>query len=210
LIFGLETRLVVEGRYDLRTFIAIELPAPIRSQIHQQQQALAQALDDPPIRWVRPESIHLTLKFLGEISTQKAQQIDAALPYEVRQYPPARVQVQGLGCFPNFKRPRVVWIGLETQRAVLSALQAHLENWLQTLGFQPEKRGFSPHLTIGRIHRRVNNRQRKNLGDQIRGHKAPLLGEFTAESVHLLKSDLRPSGAVYTRLATARLGGADE
>jgi 2'-5' RNA ligase len=194
----------------LRTFIAIELPNQIQDQIHIQQQSLAQVLNDPPIRWVKSESIHLTLKFLGEISPEKAQEIGEGLPAEAGKFPAARVRIGGIGCFPNFSRPRVLWVGLEDPSATLKDLQGHLDLWLEGLGFEPEKRGFSPHLTIGRVHRRVNNRQRKQIGEHIRNFTVPPLGEFTAYSVHLFKSDLKPTGAIYTRLATARLGETDE
>jgi 2'-5' RNA ligase len=194
----------------LRTFIAIELPHHIQAQIRQQQQSLAQILEDPPIRWVKPESIHLTIKFLGEISPEKAKEIGLGLGAEVKDYPATKVVVGGLGCFPNFNRPRVVWIGLREDRNTIQSLQTHLEQWLEHLGFDPEKRGFSPHLTIGRVHRSVNNRQRRNLGDQIQSYPIQQLGEFTVQAVHLFKSDLKPTGAVYTQLATGSLGEKDE
>ncbi|MGD8603109.1 MAG: RNA 2',3'-cyclic phosphodiesterase [Anaerolineales bacterium] len=194
----------------MRTFIAVELPKQIQNQIHQQQQSLAQDLDDPPIRWVKPESIHLTLKFLGEIPQPKAQQIGDGLPAEAGHFSTTAIVVAGLGCFPDFNRPRVVWVGLDDRGGTIKDLQAHLDQWLVKLGFDPEKRGFSPHLTIGRVHRRVNNQQRRKLGDRIRDYKVPQLGEFEADSVHLFRSDLKPTGAVYTRLATARLKGAHD
>lgn len=202
--------MALQGSIDLRTFIAIELPHDIQAQIHQQQQSLAQILDDPPIRWVKPESIHLTLKFLGEITPAKAKEIGDGLGVEVKDFSAASVVVGGLGCFPNFNRPRVVWVGLIEERNILKQLQAHLDDWLESLGFNPEKRGFSPHLTIGRVHRSVNARQRKSLGDQIQSQHIPSLGQFKAEAVHLFKSDLKSTGAVYTRLATGSLGGMDE
>lgn len=139
-----------------------------------------------------------------------AQKIGDGLVEEAGRFSTARMIVAGLGCFPNYNRPRVVWLGLEGSTAVLKGLQAHLDRWLVNFDFEPEKRGFSPHLTIGRVHRQVSNRQRRELGDQIRGYEVPKLGEFTVESVHLFKSDLKPTGAVYTHLATAALGGADE
>jgi 2'-5' RNA ligase len=190
----------------LRTFIAIDLPAGIRTQIHDHQHSLARVLDDPPIRWVKPDSIHLTLKFLGEISPQKAELIGTEMPLKVGGFAAANLLVGGLGCFPNFNRPRVLWIGLQDQSDVLRAIQDHLERWLQSMGFEAEKRNFSPHLTIGRIHRRVGNHQRKEIGERLKDCEVPELGSFMVNALYLYMSELKSSGAVYTRLATARLG----
>jgi 2'-5' RNA ligase len=190
----------------LRTFIAIALPTQIRNKIEEQQRLLARDLNDPPVRWVKPESIHLTLKFLGDISPQQAQQIQSKMPEITSQFPATQVLVEGVGCFPNYSRPRVIWLGLQDDQSVLSKLQSLLDSSLEDHGFSPEERGFSPHLTIGRVHRRVNHRQRKELGDNIAQVIVQTIGSFTADKIHLFQSELKPSGAVYTRLSSASLG----
>jgi 2'-5' RNA ligase len=190
----------------LRTFIAIALPTQIREKIKEQQRLLARDLNEPPIRWVRPESIHLTLKFLGEISPQQAQQIQSKMLEITSQFPTTIVVVEGLGCFPNYSRPRVIWLGLQDAQAVLSKMQNLLDRSLEDHGFAPEERGFSPHLTIGRVHRRVSHQHRKELGNKIAQINIPAIGSFTADMIHLFQSELKPSGAVYTQLASASLG----
>lgn len=194
----------------MRTFIAIALPTQIRTKIEQQQQFLERDLSDPPVRWVKSKSIHLTLKFLGDISSQQALQIQAIMPQVTSQYSSTHVIVHGLGCFPNFSQPRVIWIGLKDAQAVLVNLQKQLDDELRSLGFAPEERGFSPHLTIGRVHRQVNHHNRRELGKKLARVEVPELGRFTADTIHLFKSELKPSGAEYTCLASASLGAGHE
>lgn len=191
----------------MRTFIAVEIPEEIKSRIEQQQIAITRDLGDPPIRWVRTEAIHLTLKFLGEISPDKAKQIEIQMPGIVAPFPPVEVEVGRLGCFPNLNRPRVVWIGIKENGNVLPELQRELDHWLQKLGFEEEKRGFSPHLTIGRVNRQAGNQERHNLGSKLAGCQVPSLGRFTVDELILFKSDLKPSGAIYSALAQVKLGG---
>lgn len=192
---------------ELRLFVALELPAPILDALAQTQDALQAQMPRRAVRWVRGEGIHLTLKFLGETPARQREPIAAAVAAACAGHGPLTLRAAGLGCFPNPARPRVVWVGLEGDLAALGALQRAVESALEPLGFRPEGRPFSPHLTLGRVRDDVSSADVKAAGQVVAAATVGTLGEWTADAVSLMRSDLRREGAVYTCLAATPLKG---
>ena len=189
----------------IRTFIAIELDESIKDGLTQLQ---AQFKDEAPpgsVRWVKPEGIHLTLKFLGDVPADQIGEISRALQEGCQGVAPFSLSCGGLGCFPDLKRPRVVWVGIQEETGTLAQLQKAIEENVSPLGYPPEKRKFSPHLTLGRVQKRVSSGDLRRLGDLVGASEIGTLGQMEVRFVHLIRSDLRPSGAVYTRLAEMEL-----
>ncbi|MBN2469641.1 MAG: RNA 2',3'-cyclic phosphodiesterase [Anaerolineae bacterium] len=194
----------------LRLFVALELPPPVLDVL-KGLQARLQRDAAHCVRWVRPGGIHLTLKFLGEVPASQKTDIIRALEAAADGHPPLALQVAGLGCFPNTSRPRVVWAGLAGDLDALEALQRSTERALSPLGFPPEKRGFSPHLTLGRVQRSASPAEARALGGLVAQTAADLgdtaLAGWTASGVGLIRSELERSGARYTRLFDTPLRG---
>ena len=192
---------------QIRAFIAIELSEDILSAIADLQRQLKKQVPEGTVRWVKPGGIHLTLQFLGDVPAVKINSIAQALTETCAPFHPFSVTVGGLGCFPNAKRPRVTWVGVDEPTGTLAALQKAIERAMVPLGFTPERRAFHPHLTLGRTKRQATRDQAQALGTLITTTQIPFLGQMNVRQVCLIRSDLRPTGAVYTRLAAAPLSG---
>ncbi len=185
----------------IRTFIALELPPAVISLFQEVQQELKRL--KIRARWVRPENIHLTLKFLGAVNSNDIDKIGAAMAGAAIEFPPVTVSVGGIGVFPGIKRPRVIWVGLGGDTPSLLALQSRLEQELAGAEFPEDKRSFKAHLTLGRIKGTANPAViRQMLTDYAKLSSE----EFTFNQVVLFKSDLKPSGAVYSKLKLTNLG----
>ena len=191
----------------IRSFIAIELSENILSAIADLQRQLKNQVPAGTVRWVRPEGIHLTLQFLGDVPAVKINSIAQALTETCAPCQPFSITIGGLGCFPNARRPRVTWVGADEPTGTLAALQKAIERAMVPLGFTPERRAFHPHLTLGRTKRQATRDQAQALGTLITTTQIPFLGQMNVRQVCLIRSDLRPTGAVYTRLAAAPLAG---
>ena len=189
----------------LRTFIAIELPAEILRLIKQAQAQLQAAAPPHSVRWVRAEGIHLTLKFLGPVPMSQIDAITATMAAAARGVEPFTLTIGGAGCFPNPKRPRVVWIGIAEPTGRLNSLQRAVESAISPLGYPPEERGFQPHLTLGRAAHEATSDDLKRVGEIVAAANIGTLGQVPVSSIALIKSDLKPSGAEYTTLQWARL-----
>ena len=186
----------------IRSFLAIELPEPILRKIGEVQGDLKATHAE--VRWTNPEKIHLTLKFFGNIEESRIDPIFKSIEEPIRNTLPFSLKVRGVGAFPNLKNPRVIWIGLVEGREVLASLQKQIEAQLEKIGFRPENRPFHPHLTLGRM---KSSREKEGLVGRMERHKEEEFGDFEVERVVLFKSDLRPSGPIYTPLRELRLGG---
>ena len=181
----------------IRTFIALELPASIIELLDNVQQEIKSlALR---ARWVRTENIHLTLRFLGDIDPGHVDRIDEAIHKAAEGFAPFTLALKGVGFFPGIKRPRVIWAGLGGQIRLLIQLQRKLADSLAAIGFPNEKRPFKGHLTLGRIREAVNP---DTIRQVIEIYSDLGSEEFTVGRVALFQSDLKPTGAVYTRLRT--------
>jgi 2'-5' RNA ligase len=149
------------------------------------------------VKWVRPQNIHLTLKFLGNTATADTDKITAAMALAARNCPVVSLAAKGIGVFPNVRRPRVIWAGLNGQLEILSNLQQTLDAHLADLGFPRETRAFKSHLTLGRVKGKIASARIKAAIDKLKEFES---GSFEINQVILFKSELRPSGAVYTKV----------
>jgi len=179
----------------IRSFIAIPLQPDIIKRIDKAQNELRAFRAD--VKWVRPQSIHLTLKFLGNIEESQIEAIAEKIHRAATGYKPWSIPVKNLGGFPSLANPRVVWVGIEDAGGQTVALQQQLENELSALGFPQEKRRFSPHLTLGRVR---SSRAKKELVQYLVEERERAFGTIQVDRVVLFRSDLQPSGAIYTRL----------
>jgi 2'-5' RNA ligase len=176
----------------VRTFICLEIPALIKERISRLQDTLRQI--EAQISWTRPENIHLTLKFLGNIEASRIDRVGKALKIAANGIPSFEVTVSGAGCFPSARSPRVLWVGSSNTPEPLQRLYSNIEDELSRVGFDREKRKFSPHLTIGRV-RTPHNSARVAESLIAAGFESE---PFTAREVILMRSDLNPSGSIYT------------
>jgi 2'-5' RNA ligase len=190
---------------QIRTFIAIELDKTINAALTDLQEQLKAKVPRGSVRWVKPEGIHLTLKFLGNVPANRIEEIERALSQACAGLPAFSFSVGRLGCFPNPRRPRVVWVGVQEESGTLKRLQKAVEDGMEKLGFAPEGRRFHAHLTLGRTQRRASSGDVRRLGQLVEETDIGQLGQMEARAVSLMKSDLRPTGAVYTQLAAMEL-----
>ena len=188
----------------LRAFLASELPPALQEKIHAATGGLRKALRDDLIRWVPAHNVHLTLKFLGDISPSSIELIKQMLLTEAAAFPAFEVQVEGLGCYPTPRRPRVLWVGLKAP-AELTSLQRAIEAASARLGYESEERDFSPHLTIGRVRQNASSADLQKIRTALEENQFGSLGRARIDAVHLFKSELRPEGSIYTRLFSAPL-----
>jgi RNA 2',3'-cyclic 3'-phosphodiesterase len=188
----------------IRAFIAIELPPTIHEQLERISRELQAACKIKAIRWVPVKNIHLTLQFLGEVSPTNLPPLTKALQGEIARHLQFDVTVQGSGAFPTLHRPRVIWIGIQAPPDLLS-LQKGIEIQTKALGFKPEDRDFSPHLTLARLSQYAMPEEIRRTGDVLANYNAGILGAFRAGAVSLFQSDLFPGGPVYTSLFKAPL-----
>lgn len=179
-------------------FIAISLPEAVRGALGQVSAALAAQVPPRSVRWVRPELMHVTLRFLGDSAVSILPRLTAELDRVTAQQQPFDLTVSGLGCFPNRQRPRVIWAGLQGDIAQASALATAVNKAVVSLGWEMEKRPFRPHLTLGR----VNDSRHVQQIDWEMEIEEKVVG---VTAVHLIESQLKPSGPVYTVRHTSYL-----
>jgi RNA 2',3'-cyclic 3'-phosphodiesterase len=178
----------------IRSFIAVEIAPQTVRQISAVVADLKPSI--PGIRWVSPTNFHFTLKFLGNIEESKIAPIAQALELALHPFPRFTINAKDLGVFPDLKRPRVLWIGLEGKE--LLELASKVEKALEPLGFVPEKREFKPHLTVGRW--RQFDRSSKKFGEELKRWKGHEFGESTVAEVIFFQSELKREGATYQPL----------
>jgi RNA 2',3'-cyclic 3'-phosphodiesterase len=186
----------------IRAFIAIKLSPEIHQRLNDVNVLLKQRLQGALIRWVPVDNIHLTLKFLGDVPTTNLDMLAKILKAEASQYEPFEISVGELGAFPSAHRPHVIWLGVQAP-AELNTLQHGIEEETARLGYKPEDRPFSPHLTLGRVSRNADTQDFARIEAAINETKVGFLGAMRVETVQLFKSDLKPNGAVYTGLLEA-------
>ncbi len=189
---------------QIRAFIAIELSDAVKTAISHLQTQL-RAANQIPAKWVEPNGIHLTLKFLGNIPRDSTGAVTGAIQQAAREVAPFHLEVRGLGVFPNRKRVHIAWIGIEGDLPQITTLQQRLDSCLSPLGFTPETRAFTPHLTLARVRDRASPAEQESFGELITAStftEAPVL---RVTSVHLIESRLGREGAVYRRISSVTL-----
>jgi 2'-5' RNA ligase len=175
----------------MRVFIAIELPNDVRTQLKDVQRVLRPLAT--AAKWVSPESIHITLKFLGEVPEKRVDQIDASLASLT--WKPFTIAVHGVGFFPSARSPRVFWVGMDAP--TMQGLTEELDARMEPLGFESEKRAFRPHITIARA---KTSRLDAALVTASATFAERNFGSFTADRINLVQSTLKPTGAVYSTI----------
>ena len=192
-----------------RVFLAVHLPEPQRATL---ELAIADLRKHglSRVRWVRPEGIHLTLKFLGNILSSQVEAVAGAMTIAAKGSSPFRLELGTLGVFPNARRARVLWCGVEGEMATLADLQQRTETGLESLGYPQENRPFSPHLTLGRV-REGDRMPAQALLEQALDACAPRWREpWLVDEVCLMQTTSMPGGSRYDAIATAKLGEAAE
>ncbi|HSW63507.1 MAG TPA: RNA 2',3'-cyclic phosphodiesterase [Dissulfurispiraceae bacterium] len=184
----------------MRCFIAIDLSDEVRHAVADCIQQLKPLSRD--IRWVPRDNLHLTLKFLGEISDAQAQEIGRALQEPAVSFTPFSLEVSGTGVFPNPRRPNILWIGIK-HSSELARLQCCAEQTALHFGFAPESRLFSPHLTIGRV---KGLRGVDAALSHFRTFRNAFFGSICVHEIRLMQSILSPSGATYATVCRCQLG----
>ncbi len=185
---------------SIRSFISVELPPAIRHSITELVSRLRKA--GPDVAWVHADNIHLTLKFLGNADNSLLAKIKDRIGKKLSHFNTFYIKIVGVGCFPSKKRPRVLWVGIESSVA-LNDLHRSLEAEVAELGFVRDERPYSPHLTIGRIRSRKGVAQMLSRLEEFRTAE---FGDMEVNRIHIMKSELKTTGAEYTSIAEIPIG----
>jgi 2'-5' RNA ligase len=188
----------------IRAFIAIDLSPDIQNRLDEVVSTFRAQLPKVPIRWVAASNIHLTLKFLGDVSLSNINILTDMIQVEISTHHQFDISVGGSGAFPNIHQPRVIWIGVEAPPE-LAAIQNGIEATTGRLGYSRENRAFSPHLTLGRVSRNATSQDVKAISKALETTRIGFLGATCVEKIHLYRSDLRPTGAVYRQIFSSSL-----
>ena len=198
--------MLTESGGTLRAFIALQIPQAARLVLAEAIQSLGDGISTG-MRWVDPSGIHLTLKFLGDVEPGQVDHILAAIRTSAGSVTPFCINLTGLGIFPNEKKPRVVWAGIQGDLDSLGELQGRIERASWGLGFAREKWPFSPHLTLGRVKDQISDAERRQVGAVAHSLSLSTDEPWTVDAVHLIRSQLNPSGAIYSTLGSVPLAG---
>jgi 2'-5' RNA ligase len=178
----------------VRSFLAIELPDTVRNAFQELHSRIV--LPQFDVRWVKPENIHLTFRFFGEVPVEDIRRLSEAVRKASQHTAPCLIRIRGLGAFPNMQNPRVVWTGIEDP-APLFQLERRISKELDRIGWPPPDKPFQPHLTLGRVR---SSRGRRELQECLERNEHHPVGDCYVDHISLVKSDLYPSGPVYTIL----------
>jgi 2'-5' RNA ligase len=190
----------------LRLFIAITVPGTIRAELARAQSELRKSVGNARITWTQPEQFHLTLRFLGKVDVVSLEALGNALKEACHGFGPLSMRAQGLGCFPNFRRPHVIWVGLHDAGQRLVGLQGAIRDATQRFTAEAGEKSLSGHITLGRI-KAISASQRGILSRELARKSAAVWGEWRASSVELIRSELSENGAQHTRLLEVALEG---
>ena len=186
---------------QIRTFIAIELEEKEKDALGELQDRLKAERAARYIRWVAPQAIHATLKFLGDMNADQLAPLQRAIADVTSSVQSFTLSLEGIGAFPNMRRPNIVWVGIGGDVEAVVRLAEQIDSTCARLGFARETRPFSPHLTLGRVKRDARPADQQFVGEMIANAQAGEMGVFRVDHVSVMKSDLRPTGSVYTRMA---------
>jgi len=189
---------------QVRSFIAIELPDELKPELSQLVAQLKSG-EQSWVKWVDPYSIHLTLKFLGNVAVDMLDDITGAIEKAARGIAPFRLEVKELGVFPNLRRAQVAWVGISGEVDKLAQLQQRIESNLAPLGFAPESRPFVPHLTLARLRDQASLAERQRFGQLIAGTEFKAAHNIKVNAISLMRSQLTREGAIYSRISSVGL-----
>ena len=189
---------------QIRSFIAIELPNELKLGLTRLEKQL-KSDKQPWVKWVNPDGIHLTLKFLGNIAVDRIGEITRAMEEAARGILPFHLAVKDLGVFPNLKRVQVAWVGISGEIDKLGQLHKRIETNLTPLGFAPESRAFTPHLTLARLRNQASLDERQRFGQLIANTKFEAAYTIEVDAISLMRSQLTREGAIYSRISSVEL-----
>jgi 2'-5' RNA ligase len=178
-----------------RSFVAVELSTEVTEGVRRVQGGLKERI--VRVSWVRAEGIHLTLKFLGDVNPDRIEAIVSKVKEASQARGPFTIEIRGCGAFPNAKNPRVIWIGVDDPSGALRELQVKIEQGMEQIGFAREERGYTPHLTIGRLR---SGKGTGGIAEALEASKESDLGTMEVREVCLFRSQLKPTGAEYIKL----------
>jgi len=185
----------------IRSFIAIDIPKEIKNKIAKIQMELQQIL--PKVSWVNPPNIHLTLKFLGDVASNRIPSITGAIRHTVQNQVPFNMKLSSISAFKNFSYPTILWIGISTDPAPIVKLAKNLNSSLNCFGFPQESRKFIPHLTIARIR---NNISLTKFASHFDAYNNINHTPVSVKQISLIKSKITSEGAIYKKLQTIQFG----
>jgi 2'-5' RNA ligase len=188
-----------------RLFVAILVPEAVRIEMIRVQQELRRLAPHDAVRWTKPEQFHLTLRFLGDVSSDRAAALKESVQTVCSGESALRLRAQGVGFFPNTRSPRVIWVGVNDGEGHLVALQKKIENTVRRFTEEPGGENFEGHVTLGRF----KHFKRQEIGEltvRAQTMKNQEFGEWTAQEIEIIRSELSPEGARYTSLAVFPLG----
>jgi 2'-5' RNA ligase len=189
---------------QIRSFIAIELPDELKLELTQLEARLKQG-EQPWLKWVDPYSIHLTLKFLGNVAASRIDKVIGAMEEAVRGISLFQLTAKDLGVFPSSRRAQIAWVGLAGEIDKLTRLQRRIESSLVPLGFPRESRPFTPHLTLARLRDRASLEERQQFGQLIVSTKFETAYDIKVDAINLMRSKLARTGAIYSRIGSVGL-----
>jgi len=189
-----------------RLFVAIPLPEPVRNEIVRVQQELQTLVPRAVVRWARSDQFHLTLRFLGDVPTNKIESLKQTVGTVCQAAPSLSLHAAGIGFFPNPRSPRVVWVGIDDGPGRLTDLQRRIEASVQPFSSEPGEKNFTGHITLGRL-KNARPADTRDLAARAQALASRIFGDWTAEDVEIIRSELSPSGSRYTSLAVCRFGG---
>jgi 2'-5' RNA ligase len=190
---------------QIRSFIAIELPEEAKEGLARLKKELERD-ERKFVKWADPRGIHLTLKFLGNIPSKQVAEITDAIEGAAQGISQFHLDIGGLGAFPSLRQARVFWVGIGGEVEKLSRLQQNIDSALAALRFAKEERPFVPHLTLARIRQGASPLERRSFGELVGSTVFEDKYHVTVESISLMRSQLTPAGAIYTRLSLVGLG----
>jgi 2'-5' RNA ligase len=189
----------------LRLFIAIPIPEPVRDEIIRIQLELQPLVPHAAARWTRPDQFHLTLRFLGDVPVAGLEKLKESVNAVCRSAQPLQLRAEGVGFFPNPHSPRVVWVGIDDQTGLLIDLQKRIETAVRPFAAEPGAENFAGHATLGRL-KNLKPSDTRKLAAHAQTVKDRTFGEWTADEIEIIQSELSTAGARHTSLAAFRLG----
>jgi 2'-5' RNA ligase len=190
---------------QIRSFIAIELPEEAKQGLARLRKELERD-EHKFVKWVEPQGIHLTLKFLGNIPSKQVTELTEAVEEATQRISPFHLEISGLGAFPSLRQARVFWVGIGGEMDKLSKLQQNIDSALAALGFAKEERSFMPHLTLARIRQGTSPLERRSFGELAGSTIFEDKYDIKVEAISLMRSQMTPAGSIYSCLSAVGLG----